>query len=123
MGRPDFATEEAHAHDNYKGKIASIDEEGTVITRAHSGKPCRLIRNDFTEEWEGRKDEIEPFALQLLHVGKPMSEVARLEGDVEHGSAPAGQGSGLIHAVVPAREVVEDIMAGARETLARINGG
>jgi enoyl-[acyl-carrier protein] reductase II len=123
MGTRFIATEEAHAHENYKGKIASIDEEGTVITRAHSGKPCRLIRNAFTDEWEGRTDEIEPFPLQLLHVGKPMSEVARLEGDIEHGSAPAGQGSGLIHEVVPAREVVEDIMAGARETLARINGG
>ncbi len=43
MGTRFIATEEAHAHVNYKDKIASISEEGTVITRAHSGKPCRLI--------------------------------------------------------------------------------
>jgi enoyl-[acyl-carrier protein] reductase II len=123
MGTRFIATEEAHAHDNYKHKIASISETGTVVTRAHSGKPCRLIKNRFTEEWESRTNEIEPFPLQLLHVGKPASEIARLQGDVEHGSAPAGQGSGLIHDVPTAREVVEDIVAGARATLGRLAPG
>jgi len=122
MGTRFIATEEAHAHVNYKEKIVSISEEGTVVTRAHSGKPCRLITNDFTREWESRTDEIEPFPLQLLHVGKPASELARLQGDVESGSSPAGQGSGLIHQVRPAREVVEEIVDGARATLARLCG-
>ncbi|HTG11388.1 MAG TPA: nitronate monooxygenase, partial [Candidatus Eisenbacteria bacterium] len=39
MGTRFIATREAFGHDNYKRKIAAIDEEGTVVTRAVSGKP------------------------------------------------------------------------------------
>ena len=48
MGSRFVASIEAYAHSNYKNKIVEIDEEGTTITRCHSGKPCRLIRNKFT---------------------------------------------------------------------------
>jgi enoyl-[acyl-carrier protein] reductase II len=41
MGTRFVASREATANDNYKGRIAAVDEEGTVVTRAHSGKPCR----------------------------------------------------------------------------------
>ena len=40
---------EARGHDNYKRRITEIDEDGTVVTRAHSGKPNRMIRNEFTQ--------------------------------------------------------------------------
>ena len=61
----------AHGPDNYKQKIAALDEEITVVTRAVSGKPNRQIRNAFTREWEGRQAEIEPFPIQYERVGKP----------------------------------------------------
>ncbi|HSR56970.1 MAG TPA: nitronate monooxygenase [Candidatus Binataceae bacterium] len=51
MGSRFVASIEAFAHSNYKNKIVEIDEEGTTITRCHSGKPCRLIRNKFTDSW------------------------------------------------------------------------
>ena len=41
--------------------LGAIDEEGTVVSRASSGKPCRLILNNFTRSWEGREAEIQPF--------------------------------------------------------------
>ena len=66
MGTRFVASEEAHAHGNYKGKIVATSEAGTVVTRAHSGKPCRMIRNEFTDSWEARQDEIEPYPLQAL---------------------------------------------------------
>ena len=36
MGTRFIATEEARAHENYKRRITEIDEDGTVVTRAHS---------------------------------------------------------------------------------------
>ena len=54
MGTRFIATHEAYGHDNYKKKIVAIDEEGTVVHRGATGKPCRAIRNDFTREWEKR---------------------------------------------------------------------
>lgn len=43
MGTRFIATAESRSHDNYKHRIAETDVAGTVVTRAHSGKPCRLI--------------------------------------------------------------------------------
>ena len=115
-----IATEESFAHHNYKDKIVNIDTAGTVVTRAHSGKTCRLIRNGYTASWEGREEEILPFPLQGRKFGHPASELGRHKGDVENGVLPAGQSSGLIHAVRPAGDVVRDIVAEAEGVLARI---
>lgn len=54
VGTRFVASEEALAHLNYKHRIVETDEEGAVITRCQSGKPCRLIRNHFTDSWEGK---------------------------------------------------------------------
>ncbi len=117
MGTRFIATDEALAHDNYKNKIVAIDEEGTVISRCHSGKPCRLIRNRFTDSWEARQDEILPFPLQSIKVGSPAAKAARYDGLIDDGGIPAGQSAGLIHDVRPAGDVVRSVMAEATEVL------
>jgi len=118
MGTRFIATEEARGHINYKKKIVEIDESGTVVTRAHSGKPNRMIRNQFTDSWAGREHEIKPFPQQFKEVGEPGSIRGRVEGDTETGVLPAGQGAGLIDAIPPAAHVVESIIAEARAILA-----
>lgn len=117
MGTRFVASEEALAHNNYKDKIIEIDEEGTVITRCQSGKPCRLIRNRFTDSWEGREQEILPFPLQMIKVGREAAMKARYEGKVEEGGMAAGQISGLIRSIKPAGEIVQDVMEEARAVL------
>jgi enoyl-[acyl-carrier protein] reductase II len=120
MGTRFIASTEATAHAAYKQKVAAVDEEGTVVSPAHSGKPCRLLRNAFTEEWESRREEVRPYPIQFLEVGRPASVRARLEGDVEHGSAPAGQVAGLIRQIKGAGEIIDDVVAEAREVLGRL---
>jgi enoyl-[acyl-carrier protein] reductase II len=117
MGTRFIATHEAYGHDNYKKKVVAIDEEGTVVHRGATGKPCRAIRNDFTREWETRTAEILPFPLQAQRVGFPAAIRAREEGDVEGGHAACGQSAGLITDIVSAREVIERMMAEAEATL------
>jgi enoyl-[acyl-carrier protein] reductase II len=113
MGTRFIATHEAFGHDNYKKKIVAIDEEGTVVHRGATGKPCRAIRNDFTREWEKRTAEILPFPLQAQRVGFPAAIRAREEGDIENGHAACGQSAGLIGEIVPARELIERMVAEA----------
>ena len=91
-----------------------------MVTRAVSGKPNRQIRNAFTREWESRQAEIQPFPLQYERVGKPASIRAREEGDVEHGSAAAGQSAGLIHDVRPVADVMASIVDEAEAILRRL---
>lgn len=123
MGTRFIASREARAHDNYKQKIAGTDSSGTIVTRAHSGKTCRLIRNGFTDSWTGREAEIEPYPLQGMHVGHPASQRGRIEGDVENGVLPAGQGSGLIQDVPSAGSIVRAVVDEANSVLSNLAVG
>ncbi|MCC7182802.1 MAG: nitronate monooxygenase [Rhodocyclaceae bacterium] len=123
MGTRFIATREARGHDHYKNRIVAIDEEGTVVTRGHSGKPCRLIRNRFTEYWEAHPEQIQPFPKQMVEVGEPATLRGRLEGDIENGVLPAGQSSGLIHGVIGAGDVVAQVVAEAIDTFERLGVG
>jgi enoyl-[acyl-carrier protein] reductase II len=123
MGTRFIATLEARGHDNYKRRITEIDEDGTIVSRAHSGKANRMIRNAFTKSWEGRDGEIKPYPLQLREVGEPASYRGRIEGDLETGVLPAGQSAGLIARVEAAGDVVRAIVAQAAATLAKLPRG
>ncbi len=112
-------TKQAHSHDNYKDKICEINEEGTIVTRAFTGKTCRVIPNEFTDSWIGREDEIEPFPLQGIKVGQDVALSARRDGNTNLGSMPASQGSSMITSVKDAGDVVREMVAQAHEVLAR----
>jgi enoyl-[acyl-carrier protein] reductase II len=53
-------------------------------------------------------------------VGKPASIRAREQGDVEHGSAAAGQSAGLVRDVRPAGQVMASIVEEAEAILRRL---
>jgi enoyl-[acyl-carrier protein] reductase II len=122
LGTRFIATHEAHGHESYKRKIVAIDDEGTVVSRASSGKPCRMIRNSFTREWEQRAAEIEPYPIQYERVGRPASIRARELGDVEHGVAACGQSGALVRDIVSVSEVIERLVGEAGAVLARLAG-
>ena len=120
MGTRFIATHEAYGHDNYKKRIVAIDEEGTVVHKGATGKPCRAIRNDFTREWEKRTAEILPFPLQAQRVGFPAAIRAREDGDVDNGHAACGQSAGLISEIISARELIDRVVTEAEAALSRL---
>jgi enoyl-[acyl-carrier protein] reductase II len=119
VGTRFIATEEAYCHDNYKDKLIEISEEGTIVTRAYTGKTCRVIRNRHTEEWSARETEIKPFPQQLMLIGERAGS-GMAQGDMEFGMAPAGQISGMIADRPPAAEIVRRIVADAEEIIHRL---
>ena len=124
MGTRFVACTEAYAHINYKNKITEIDDEGTTRTRCFTGKPCRVIKNKTTDEWEGREEEIEPFPMQIAkiseYLGENVYEASRLHGKVDLGSCAAGQGAAMIHEVKTAAEIIDDIISEAEEILYKL---
>jgi enoyl-[acyl-carrier protein] reductase II len=121
VGTRFIATHEAAVHLNYKQKLVNMGDDDTVITKAYTGKTLRNIRNQYTEEWKQREGEIKPFPFQFFEAGENLVKAIR-DGDMDHGLAPAGQGSGLVHEIVPAGQVVTDIMREAEEVLAGLAG-
>ncbi len=119
VGTRFVATQEAFGHLNYKNKVVESIDEGTVVTKAFTGKTCRVIRNKYADDWVGRESEIKPFPFQLMVDGHKLT-AATASGDTEIGFMPAGQISGLIHEVDKAEDVVRAFIEEADEVLAQM---
>ena len=122
MGTRFIASEEARAHHLYKQRILDIDETGTLITRCYSGKTMRAIRTDYTDEWEVKKDELQPFPMQAMRATQDgvWNTLTGPEAglDPNRDCMPAGQSAGGIHEVRPCRAIIDDIIAQASAIIA-----
>jgi enoyl-[acyl-carrier protein] reductase II len=125
LGTRFIATPEAQSVMGFKEALVAAAEDGTVVSRAYSGKTMRVIRNTYTEEWEQRADELQRFPAQAMLAFS--DGVFHLGGD-EHTEGvnperecyPAGQAVGGIGAVTPAGDIVRSLVAQAEAVLARI---
>lgn len=125
VGTRFIATPEAQAVPGYKDRILSSREDGTVITRAYTGKTCRVLRTSYAEEFERAGGVAEPFPGQVI---RSMTDGANHLGGDEHTVGvdpdrefmPAGQGIGAIDELVPAGELVHRFVAEAEATLERV---
>ena len=67
-----MAARENHTPPSLLQRLVASTSEDTVITRAHSGKPCRVVRSDWIDAWQ------QPGAPEPLNM--PLQQV--LTGDV-----------------------------------------
>jgi enoyl-[acyl-carrier protein] reductase II len=124
VGTRFIATPEARAVPGYKERILASPETGTVVTRAYTGKTCRVLRTDYAEEFERAGHAPEPFPGQVV---RSMSDGANHLGgdettegvDPDREFMPAGQVVGAIDELVPAGELVERFVAEAEGALSR----
>ncbi len=127
LGTRFIATPEAQGVIGFKEALVNAAEDGTVISRAYSGKTMRVIRSSYTDEWEARTDELQRFPAQAMaafsegvfHLGGD----EHTEGvDPERECYPAGQAVGGIGTVTPAAHIVRSLVAEAEAMLGRIGG-
>ena len=128
MGTRFVASQEAHGHEKYKQRIVEIDDEGTIRTRCFSGKPCRMIQNQTTQAWEepDLQARIQPFPKQFGVISEWLGEdpytTGRFEGKIETGALAAGQSSAVIREVLPARKIMQTLLAETNAALERLAG-
>lgn len=111
-------TKEALGHQQYKERVAGATSDQAILTRAYTGKQLRVIRNSFTQEWDGRAAEILPFPAQREAIGD-LHFAARLRGDVDRGAVTAGQACGGIEDIGSAGAVVRELAVQASQAMAR----
>ncbi len=124
VGTRFIATPEARSVPGYKEALLRTHEDGTVVTRAYTGKTCRVVENGYTRAFDEAGGVPEPFPMQVL---KSMQEGANHLGgdestpgvDPDREFWPAGQGVGAIDELVPAAELVERFVTDAERALAR----
>lgn len=115
MGTRFMATNECICHFKFKTAILNASEEDTIITGKITGTTCRVIKNRLTEEWLRREDDgiTSKEELQAFGVGKIKS--ALIDGDIENGSVVSGQIAGMIKEIKTVKEVIDEIISGAKE--------
>ncbi len=120
VGTAFLATFEANLLPELKERIVQANEEDTRVTRLYSGKTMRNINNPLIEYWEESGLQALPMGLQGLVSGR-VTAAARASGHPELTMNPAGQVSGMLKKVRPAREVMEELVRGAAEVLQQLS--
>ncbi|MFZ9230236.1 MAG: NAD(P)H-dependent flavin oxidoreductase [Ilumatobacteraceae bacterium] len=125
MGTRFIATPEAHAPNAYKQTLLELPEDGTVVSRAYTGKTCRVVRTEWTQHFEEHPEELKKFPEQVgvsmsagaNHMGAP----PEVEVDPKREFMPAGQGVGAVRELVPAGELVRRIVREAEQVIAAMS--
>jgi nitronate monooxygenase len=123
LGTRFYASEEAIGHEDAKRRIVACQggEEtlrsilfdmarNNVWPTPYAG---RVLRNEFSEKWAGREREL----LQQLHVEGPRYLAARANHLYDTAVVIAGESAALIHDVLPAKAIVENIVREMDEIL------
>jgi enoyl-[acyl-carrier protein] reductase II len=125
MGTRFIASREAHAGALYHEVILEASDDATVRTRCYSGKPMRVMKNPYVDDWEARPADIQPFPQQAMisHREGVMGGIGgQVEGlDPDRSAFAMGQSAGGVREVLPAGEIVRRIMAEAEAAIDRVS--
>jgi enoyl-[acyl-carrier protein] reductase II len=122
IGTRFIATPEARAIAGYRETMLVTREDGTVISRAFSGKTMRVLRNETTDRYDADPSLLKKFPDQLavafndgtFHLG---GDEHTADIDPRREGYPAGQAVGGITSIVPAGEIVRSIVEEAQRII------
>jgi NAD(P)H-dependent flavin oxidoreductase YrpB (nitropropane dioxygenase family) len=120
-----LAVEEAAAEPAQKESYFSATSEDTVRSRSYTGKPCRMLRNDWTDAWEVA-DNPAPLGMPLqgMVTFDAIKRTHRHAGVAETQKVafnPVGQVVGQIDSVQSCREVMRGLLMDYVEAIDALN--
>jgi enoyl-[acyl-carrier protein] reductase II len=120
MGTRFMSAEECTIPQKVKDFVIRAKDRDTTVSGTSTGHPVRALRNRLTRKYdEMEKNGSPPEEIEDLGVGS--LRLAMVEGDIQNGTVMAGQVSAMVKKVQPAREIIMDIMASAKNVLGRLN--
>jgi enoyl-[acyl-carrier protein] reductase II len=120
VGSRFVATHESSAHQNFKERVVNTPEGDTQLTLKEL-TPVRLIKNEFYAQVEAAYQAGASKAELSELLGRGRAKKGMFEGDLKEGELEIGQVSGLIQEIVPAAQVVEEMVKEFNEVLGKIS--
>jgi len=118
VGTRFLATTEGGALPVNKKHIIDSTDEDTRVSRAYTGKTLRASYNKFHDLWDGSGLEPLPFPTQVMISSVLLASFIKGKKD-DYVGGLAGQVSGLIKEIKPARQVLEEMVEEAVDILTR----
>lgn len=113
LGSRFVASEESSAHLAFKNAVLASGEGDTTLTLKEL-TPVRMLHNGlFRELSEAKQNGATPEQLSAI-LGKGKAKKGMFEGDLEKGELEIGQISALLKTILPASEIVSDIVQSYR---------
>ena len=116
-------SEESSAHPDFKKLITEIGEGGTKLSLKKLA-PVRLVKNHFFNLVDNAEQNAATLEELRELLGKGRAKKGMFEGDLENGELEIGQVSAQIAAVLPVKQIMENLISEyqkAREEI--IEGG
>ncbi|WP_219469902.1 NAD(P)H-dependent flavin oxidoreductase [Nonomuraea rhizosphaerae] len=116
-----LTVEEADTPEMAKKRILEATSRDTVRSRSWTGKPARLLRNEWTEAWESAESPgTLPMPLQYMLVSEALRRIGRSDA-AELATFPAGQIIGITNSVRSTRDVMYSLVEEYSEALERLS--
>lgn len=113
IGSRFVATPESSAHRAFKERVVAANEGDTAL-RLKTLTPVRLLDNDFSKQVAAAEAKgMESEKLSAL-LGRGRAKLGMFEGNMNEGELEIGQVSGRINSIVPAVQIVDELVNGYR---------
>ena len=112
MGTRFVASAESPVHDNYKAAIVAASPSGTLALPFPPGATSRVLKTPLARQVAAGEDPPER--------SRKVFADLYMDGRTDIAMGSAGESAGLIHAVKPCRDIVEDTIAGFWRELDRL---
>lgn len=109
IGSRFVVSNESSAHANFKNRVISTNEGDTLLTMKQL-VPVRLLKNKFFDQIQIA--ELRGATAEELKeiLGRARAKRGMFEGDLEEGELEIGQVSAMLNKILPAAEIVKEIM-------------
>ncbi|MCG3753914.1 nitronate monooxygenase family protein [Amycolatopsis sp. Poz14] len=118
VGTRFLASKESGSEDVFKQAVVESEYDSTLRSLLFDGLHVRMLRNRFTEVWEGHEDELSPYPVQRV-LTMPFKYAAMKANLKTHMSLPSGAGAGMINDVPGAADILHRL---AEETVEALQG-
>ena len=109
VGTRFVASEEASSHINFKNEVIKAKEGDTKLTLKELA-PVRLLKNKFYNDVQELYQQ-SPTKEQLIELlGRARAKKGMFEGDLDEGELEIGQISGLIDQILPAQQILKNML-------------
>jgi enoyl-[acyl-carrier protein] reductase II len=110
IGSRFVCSEESSAHQAFKETVVNLKEGGTALTLKELA-PVRLIKNEFYNEISNAYQHSATVDELRAILGRGRAKKGMFEGELKEGELEIGQISSAIHTILPAKQIVNNIIS------------